>query len=344
MRARPLPPQSLRPSRLCEKPAFRSPLCLPLGTLPPLSLRPLRRRVKPAFRAGFTLAEMLVAVSVLALLAAFMGQLLSSSSALVAYNNKHMDADAQARGTLDRMAVDFGEIVKRADVDYVFQKNPTSGSTYGNDQVAFFSQVPGYLGSTPVPVPSTPSPVSLVAYRVNTTSMGMERMGKGLIWNGATGVNTPLIFLPQTITATWPAATNMTTDANYELIAPGIFRFEYYFLLKGQILNGTSEPAILSAVPWDARMNHTAISGLSDVAAIGVAIAVVDPASRSLVTNAQLSALAKQMNDFPTTGTPLPGQMETQWTSAITASGVPHIASESIRVYGRLLYLSPSIQ
>jgi len=301
----------------------------------------------PRSNSGFTLAEMLVAISVLALLAAFMGQMLNSSSALVATNDKHMDADNQARGTLDRMAVDMGQIVKRADVDYIFQKNPTSGSTYGNDQLAFFSQVPGYLGSSPAPSPATPSPVSLVTYRVNTTSMALERMGKGLIWNGATGVNTPLIFLPQTIALTWPAAASSTaTDANYETIAPGVFRFEYYFLLKGQLLNGAAQPALLSAVPYDTRMGHNSITGtgLSDVAAIGVAIAVVDPASRNLVSNAQLSALAKTMNDFPTTGTPLPGQMETQWTSAIAASSLPHVVSSAIRVYGRMLYLSPSIQ
>jgi prepilin-type N-terminal cleavage/methylation domain-containing protein len=305
------------------------------------SLRPLRRCAKPASvsSAGFTLAEMLVAISVLALLIAFMGQLLNGSSALIATNDKHMDADAQARGTLDRMAVDLGQMVKRADASYYLKDGVTTTQT-GNDQLAFFSQVLGYVTTT-----GTPSPVSLVAYRVNSTTMGMERMGKGLVWSG-TGTTTP-VFLPQTITSVWPQATNMSADSNYESIAPGVFRFEYYYLLKGQLLNGTSEPAILSATPWDTRMGHTAVTGLSDVAAIGVAVAVVDPASRSLVSNAQLTTLAGQMNDFAATisGNPaVPGQLETQWTSAITASSVPKIVSASIRVYGRMLYLSPSIQ
>ena len=294
---------------------------------------------------------MLVAISVLALLAAFMGQLLNSSSALVSYNDKHMDADAQARGTLDRIAVDLGQMVKRADASY-YLKDPNATTPVpqtGNDQFAFFSQVLGYYTSS-----GTPSPVSLVAYRVNATTMGMERMGKGLVWYDSTGTNSPL-FLPKTITSVWPQATNQTTDSNYESIAPGVFRFEYYYLLKGQLLNGTSEPAILSATPYDTRITgHTSVNGLSDVAAIGVAIAVIDPASRNLVTNAQLTTLASKMDDFPTSSTPpvpfsnppLPGQMETQWTSAISdpTNGLPHIASSSIRVYGRMLYLSPSIQ
>jgi prepilin-type N-terminal cleavage/methylation domain-containing protein len=318
---------------------------LPSSPLFPCLFSPLCETA-PRSRAGFTLAEMLVAVTVLALLAAFMGQLLNSSSALVSYNDKHMDADAQARGTLDRIAVDLGQMVKRADASY-YLKDGISTLQTGNDQLAFFSQVLGYLNSSPAPVPSSPSPISLVAYRVNSATMGMERMGKGLIWNGASGANTPIVFLPQTIASVWPAATNMTADSNYESIAPGVFRFEYYYLLKGQILNGTSEPAILSATPWDTRMNHSAVNGLSDVAAIGVAVAVVDPASRNLVNNAQLTTLAGQMNDFAATisGNPaVPGQLETQWTSAITASSLPKVVSSSIRVYGRMLYRSPSIQ
>jgi len=301
---------------------------------------PFRSQKYPGISAGFTLAEMLVAISVLALLTAFMGQMLTSSSALVSLNGKHMDADAQARGMLDRFAIDLGQVVKRSDASYYLKDSVTTVQS-GNDQLAFFSVVPGYSSGSPVP--ATPSPISLVAYRVNSTTMGMERMGKGLIWNGATGTNTPVVFLPMTIQGVWPQATNMSTDSNYESIAPGIFRFEYYYFLKEQTLpSGTQEPAILSSTPWDTRMNHTAVNGMSDVAAIGVAIAVVDPASRNLVSNAQLTTLAGQMNDFA--ATMQPGQLETQWTSAIAASSLPHAASSSIRVYGRMFYLSPSIQ
>jgi len=287
--------------------------------------------------AGFTLTEMLVAISVLALLTAFMGQLLNSSSALVAMNDKHMDADVQARGMLDRLAIDLGQVVKRSDVDYYFQKNNNSGTTPGNDQMVFYSAVPGYESTAP-------SPISLVGYRVNTATMAAERLGRGLLWNGASTTDMPMVFLPQTISGTWLNAIKTTGgDTDYESIAPGVFRFEYYFFLKGQTVpNGSPEPATLSTTPWDTNMGHNAANGLSDVSAIGVAIAVVDPASRSLVSNSQLTTLASQMNDFATTMQP--GQLETQWTSAIAASSLPHAAASSIRVYGRMFYLSPSIQ
>ena len=61
----------------------------------------------------------------------------------------------------------------------------------GNDQIAFYSAVPGYYPPT-----GLQSPVSLVAYRINSNSNSssynkMERMGKGLIWNGIACGATP---------------------------------------------------------------------------------------------------------------------------------------------------------
>ena len=55
----------------------------------------------------------------------------------------------------------------------------------GNDQIAFFSAVPGYYSQA-----GYNSNASLVAYRVNADSHSasynkLERMGKGLALNGA---------------------------------------------------------------------------------------------------------------------------------------------------------------
>ena len=63
-------------------------------------------------------------------------------------------------------------------------------------------------------------------------------MAKGLDWNGASTTNTPLVFLPFTIDATWPCVASTTayddadpTKRTYEIIGPQIFRLEYYYLL-----------------------------------------------------------------------------------------------------------------
>ena len=150
---------------------------------------PLQRRS----HAAFTLAELLVSVGVLVLLIFLATQLLNSAANVTTLGNKQMDADAQTRQLVGRMAIDFAQMVKRSDVDYYVKSSwfatgsptpaPTGARTLlqpGNDRIAFYSTVPGYYPST-----GLQSPVSLVAYRVNAQNK-LERIGKGLLWNGST--------------------------------------------------------------------------------------------------------------------------------------------------------------
>src|SRR6478752_10427869 len=163
--------------------------------------------------AGFTLAELLVTIAVLALLVFLAAQLLITAATITTLGHKQMDADAQARQLLDRMAIDFAQMVKRSDVDYYVKSSyfatgtpppppspaPTPVRTLlqpGNDQIAFYSSVPGYYPTT-----GAQSPVSLVAYRVNSTSTSpsynkMERLGKGLVWNAVSTRDIPVVFMP----------------------------------------------------------------------------------------------------------------------------------------------------
>src|SRR6266536_1330890 len=154
---------------------------------------------------GFTLAEMLISIGVLVLLVSLFTQLISTTATTVRPANKHIDTETHARPVPVRMAIDFAQMLKRIDVDYYLQ-GPTNYNGHGNghgwgrklqtgqqgsDQIAAFSQVPGYYPS------GAQSPLSLVAYRVNqNTSAGnpsylkLERMGKGLVWNGVSNSNT----------------------------------------------------------------------------------------------------------------------------------------------------------
>ena len=94
-----------------------------------------------------------------------------------------MDADSQARQLLDRMAVDFAQMVKRDDVDF-FAKGHRDTKVRGrrdavNDQIGFYSGVSGYQPSRSTS--GQHSPISLVAYRINSQNK-LERMGKA--WFG----------------------------------------------------------------------------------------------------------------------------------------------------------------
>src|SRR5262245_60369063 len=68
--------------------------------------------------AGFTLAELLVSISVLVLLVFLATQLINSATAVAILGHKRMDVDSEARQVLDRMGIDLAQMLKRTDVDY----------------------------------------------------------------------------------------------------------------------------------------------------------------------------------------------------------------------------------
>jgi hypothetical protein len=303
----------------------------------------------------------------------------------------------------------------------------------GNDTIAFYGYVPGYYPAT-----GSQSPLSLVAYRVYNPSPApapcadcnkLERMGKGLVWNAVSNTDVPVVFLPVPIaspvptpelpqptvspnpTPAWPVIADRNgiwSDSESEVIGPQVFRFEYYYLLKGQtdpINTGTVYIPRFSDMPWDARICscptptptptltpiptptptgtpvptpagtpeptatppvrccHAAPEGMQDVAAIVVVIAVIDPTTRVLVTDAQLAQLNGAAGQPPVLidwGDPscgtnctqakwqtTPGLLLAQWSAALDANispngiGLPPPARAGIRVYERVLYLPP---
>ena len=233
------------------------------------------------------------------------------------------------------MAIDFAQMVKRNDVD-LFAKgtvapNSVGGTMAGNDRIAFYSAIPGYYPST-----GSQSPVSLVAYRVNSLSGAtafnkLERLGKGLVWNGVSATNTPVVFMPLTIgpstavpLGTWPnAISSSASDPDYEVIGPQVFRFEYCYLLK-------ATGSLLITPPSD----------ISGVAAIVADIAVIDDKSKVLLTNTQITSLAGQLADYA--ANMAPGQLRNNWQNTLnTNTTLPRSALSGVRVYQRFFYLSP---
>src|SRR6266576_739969 len=296
---------------------------------------PLQPRLRLNTSRGFTLVELLVSLGVLALLVFFVTSLVNSAATITTLGHKQMDADSQARQFLDRMAIDFAKMVKRNDLDF-FAKGTTApnsvgGTMTGNDRIAFFSQLPGYYptGSTT----TSQSPVSLIAYRVNSDSTNgslynkLERMGKGLVWNAATA-DTPIVFWA-TITSNWPAAvSSSTSDTAYEVIGPQVFRFEYCYLRT----NGS----LVITPPLDSNL----CADLSQIAAIVADMAVIDSKSKVLLTNPQITTLAAGLSDY--TASMTPGQLRSNWQTYLDGiTSLPRPAISGIRLYERYFYLSP---
>jgi len=86
---------------------------------------------------------------------------------------------------------------------------------------------------------------------------------------------------------------------------------------------------------------------MQDVVAVVVDIAVIDPQSRVLVTNAQLARLNGADGSPPLlvdfAAAMGPGDLLAQWRAALDANtvGLPLPAISGIRVYERYMYLSP---
>jgi prepilin-type N-terminal cleavage/methylation domain-containing protein len=282
---------------------------------------------------AFTLVEMLVAMSVLALLVFLITQLINHAASISTLGNKRMNADSQARPLFERMALDIAQMVKRNDVSYYVK---TAGTPMtGNDLVGFYSAVQGYY-------PTTPSPISVVGYRVNSDSSNsvasncLERMGKGLDWNGASTTSIPVVFLPLTIYGTWPSLTSSSAyddpdpaKRTYEIIGPQVFRFEYYYL----------EKTTGSLVTYPAAWTSPSSVAIKDAAAIVVAIAVIDPKSKVLLSNSQIATLVESLPDYASgLG---PGELVARWQSALDRiTNMPRNAITGIRLYERCFSIS----
>lgn len=280
--------------------------------------------------SAFTLVELLVAMAVLGLLMVLFVQLINSTSTVVAAGGKRMDADSQARLLFDRMAVDFGKIVRRPDVDYYFAKNA------GNDQMAFYSEASGYAPAGAAAT-AQPSGVSLVGYRINDKYQ-LERLGKSLV--NSDNANS-MVFnpAPGSLVATWPGIAD-GSDANYQVVADQVYRLEYNFLLKPYTDASTGpQPSILSTTPWDTRQSHTLANGLSDVSAIVVAVAILDNTSRKIVPDNKYADMVGDLPDASASSSIL----ET-WNGSnyLTSSGIPGPAAANIRIYQRMFYLNPT--
>lgn len=302
---------------------------------------------------AFTLMELLTAMLILVVLTLSLASLLNNASAVTDRSAKRLESEGQIRPLFDRMTADFDQMVKRPDVDFYGKGTAAAPTMPGNDRIAFYSMVPGDYPST-----GSQSPFSVIAYKVNSSVAAannsvftrLQRMARGLLMNGDSSANNgvspsitdgPIAFIPATISGIWTSVTsNATTDSKHEVTGPQVFRFEYYYLLT----NGG-----FSVVPWDNSIaGHTDAGGMRDVVAIVTAVATIDPQSRVLLTNSQVSTIAGTLVDY-VAGSP-PGWLLGQWQSKLdnpTNASVrlmPRAAVSNIRLYERCHYLAPSPQ
>src|SRR4030095_8852750 len=76
--------------------------------------RPQAARLPLQRSRAFTLAELMVSVGVLVLIVLLSSQLFKATGTVTTLGHIQMNADAQGRQLLDRMAVDFAQMIKRS--------------------------------------------------------------------------------------------------------------------------------------------------------------------------------------------------------------------------------------
>ena len=280
-----------------------------------------RKRERDA--SAFTLLEMLVALTVLVLMVILTAQITGNTSKVTSGVSRQLDADAEARSIFDRMGADFSQMVIRPDVDALFLGLPLgSAGADHNDQLYFYSQVPAYSTNA-----AQQSPLALIAYRVRNQSL--ERLGASRSWD-----EIPFLTLSNSLTGFDPNALlqNLGDVTNhFQVIAPSVFRMEAAFLMKPGTTNGDGS---VNTVNSYAKMNDAVNPrhGFANVAAIVVALGVLDRTSRAVVSGTQLDSLASLLRDASTNG----GIPLAAWNSnAFSASDIPLAARSRVRFYIR---------
>lgn len=209
---------------------------------------------------------MLAAVSVFVLLALVVAQLLQNTVTVAGTSKARVGADAEARKFLDRFGQDISRMIKRNDVDFFVNRQAGVRDGTYNDQIFFYSEVPGIVQKDTGDTENLPQ-VSLVGYRVEGVStsgkkgLQLQRYGVLRKWN-ATDEYTAIPFLTYKRNGNpdWQPIRETTLEANEEVTSPNstssdfraisesIFRVEIFFLLR----DGTfSVDPVLNEAPPD---------------------------------------------------------------------------------------------
>jgi prepilin-type N-terminal cleavage/methylation domain-containing protein len=273
---------------------------------------------------GFTLLEMLVALTVLVLVVFLLFQTISGTSSASTMMMRRLDMDAEARSIFDRMDADITSMVIRQDMDTLFLGLPLDGSGGAdhNDQFYFYSQGPGYSSAT-----GGVSPISMMGYAV--TNQQLCRMAMAKSWDD-------LPFLTTNVTVTGFNSTNLPKclgiATNYwHVVGPSVFRMEIGLMMKSGTVNAdgsTNQPNSYASLGNPAKPRH----GLANVAAVVVAMGLIDPKSRLAVDPLQLSNLGSLLQDCMTNG----GIPLNAWeTNLILSNGLAPLLANRVRLYIR---------
>lgn len=302
---------------------------------------------------GFSLIEILVAMSVLALLGFIIAQMMASTSKTTRLSNQMVDTASQARLVFGCLGADISTLVKRSDVPFT-ARNASVGAS---DLLLFISGVPSADASLST---AANRGVSVVAYRVavhadNANRPCLIRAGKAISWTMNSYFGLDSAGLPLSFSATiFPAALQPQT-ADFDILAPGVIRFVVGFQLYPDnqpvtLQDGTALPKAQGQVVYSPPVRTVTSYGatstaqvvdLTRISALVIGIVVIDLNNLVLLNAAQITDLSAVFGVPSTDTLPVAAWGPTVGNPTLLPSTVPLPVRQSLRVFQRFYPITP---
>ncbi len=250
-------------------------------------------------QASFTLVEMLVAISVLAIILLLMAQAANLVGRASREGTSGVDNFTKSRAMLDVVASDLQHAVIRPDLPIfqtggILNTNVTGGFTNGAYAAIWFTQVPGITNSSSVQVRN----VSLVSYAIviptnSSDKIALQRSDLAIPWNqGAADI------------AFQGDLTTLANTATPREMAPGVVGFQLSF----RRADGTIST------------QYTGYNAANPVVAVGITLAVIGDQALSELTSPLLSHIQSTLtNNTPNTTNNIPG-VKALWDANLTSA------------------------
>jgi prepilin-type N-terminal cleavage/methylation domain-containing protein len=296
--------------------------------------------------AAFTLVEILVAITILAIITVAMATIFAGTQTLVTQSNSSMGSLDAGEAVLSQIGLDISRMVLRDDVDYGFIKNGTDGSTGVDDGLSFYARTTGFDKSgNPV---SSPRPLSVVSYQmgtdpVNASSTALQLNYGALQVDWAAGGSSPFT-LSKLASGTQTQYLNASLGGDLPVpgfsttLAREVIRFEYCFILKTDPGNNVPPRLLTPDVP---ATGSGVTAPIENVAGIVVGIVVVDPGSRIHFPAGADANLGKLFTNPPAPSPTTPtSDFLTLWSPVLTPANlklkdIPATAISGIHIYQR---------
>jgi prepilin-type N-terminal cleavage/methylation domain-containing protein len=280
---------------------------------------------------GFTLIEILVAITVLALLSIMLAQIVSMAIQGTNASLRKADSIGQIRLVLDRFGNDWDNRLRRTDAPFTVLKN--EDTVGNNDSVSFYSTVNGFSGSGSTTSSTSMRPqLSQVDYVMDSGTSGsptmpsLKRGALNTLWTSSSTGN-----LLQLGSNSLSLISFAPYDYHYQTLSDDLCRFKVCFLLK-------STGKIVANQPANSQ----------DIGAVVVSIASMDHATRTKLA-ASMTA-TQYLNLFSPTASPAifvdPADGTTttpadQWNANLQtyASSLPTLVRQNVRVSQRTYYI-----